>query len=69
MVFVVVLTRSVNAPLNDQLMTWKIVAPPSNLRELWATWERVHVMRTSAAVVAFVFAVLALALKASKKPG
>lgn len=69
MVFVVVLTRAVNVPLNDQLMAWEIAAPPSNLRELWAPWERAHVIRTAAAVVAFVLAVLALALKASKKPG
>jgi uncharacterized membrane protein len=67
-VFIAVLTRAVNVPLNDQLMTWSIAAPPSNLRELWAPWERVHIIRTAAAVVAFALAVLALALKASKKP-
>jgi uncharacterized membrane protein len=69
MVFIAVLTRAVNAPLNDQLMTWEIAAPPSNLREMWAPWERVHAIRTVAAVVAFLLAVVALAFKASKKPG
>jgi uncharacterized membrane protein len=69
MLFIAVLTQAVNAPINDQLMTWEIAAPPSNLRELWAPWEDAHIIRTAAAVVAFVLAVLGLALKSAKKPG
>ena len=67
-VFIGVLTRAVNVPLNDQLMTWSIAAPPSNLRELWATWERIHTIRTAVAVVAFVLAVVAAILGESGKP-
>lgn len=52
MLFVVMVTRAVNVPLNNQLMTWSIATPPSNLRELWATWEGAHLIRTTAAVVA-----------------
>src|SRR5215813_1170932 len=37
---IVVITRTVNIPLNNQLMTWSIASPPSNLREIWVTWER-----------------------------
>jgi uncharacterized membrane protein len=68
-VFIGVLTRTVNVPLNDQLMTWSITAPPTNIRELWSPWEGVHMIRTVVAVVAFVLAVVALALKASNKSG
>lgn len=59
-VFITVLTRAVNAPLNDQLMTWSIAAPPTNVRELWATWEQTHMIRTVVAVGAFVLAVVAM---------
>ena len=69
MVFIAVLSQAVNAPLNDRLMTWSFAAPPSNFRELWLPWEDAHIIRTAAAVVAFVLAVLALALKSSNKAG
>jgi uncharacterized membrane protein len=68
MIFIAILTRTVNAPLNDQLMTWNVASPPANLRKLWAPWERAHLVRTVASVVAFVFAVVALTLKTSNKP-
>jgi uncharacterized membrane protein len=67
-VFISVLTQAVNAPLNDQLMTWSIAAPPTNLRELWDPWEFSHMIRTAVAVVAFVFAVVAMGLGTSGKP-
>lgn len=57
-----VLTRKVNVPLNDQLMTWSITDPPTNLRELWAPWETVHSIRTFLATGAFVLQVIALNL-------
>lgn len=55
-----VMTRVVNVPINEQLMTWNIAAPPANVRELWAPWERVHTIRTVVAVCAFVLEVVAL---------
>lgn len=67
-VFISVLTRAVNVPLNDQLMTWSIAAPPTNFRELWAPWERIHTIRTAVAVVAFVLAVVAMGPGTSGKP-
>jgi uncharacterized membrane protein len=60
-----VLTRTVNVPINEQLMTWSIAAPPANVRELWAPWERVHTIRTFGALGAFVLEAVALGLRAS----
>jgi uncharacterized membrane protein len=59
-VFVFVLTRIVNVPINDQLMTWSISAPPANLRELWRPWEQANFVRTIVSIAEFGFAVLAL---------
>ena len=70
-VFVAVITRAVNVPLNDQLMTWSVAAPPANLKELWAPWERIDAIRTVVAIGAFLMQVLALCFKASSslQPG
>lgn len=65
--FVIVVTRAVNVPLNNQLMTWNAAAPPSNLRELWASWERVDAIRTIVALGVFVLEAVALTLNASRK--
>jgi len=59
-VFIGAITRGVNVPLNAQLMTWSVAAPPANFRELWAPWERVHTIRTVVAVGAFVLEAVAL---------
>ncbi len=60
MVAVAVMTRLVNFPINDALMTWSAAAPPSNVRALWAPWEQVHTVRAALSVLAFVLEVLAL---------
>lgn len=60
--FNLVMTRAVNVPINNQLMTWSVADPPANLRELWAPWERVHTIRTIVAVGAFVLEAVALGL-------
>ncbi len=60
MVAVAVMTRLVNFPINDALMTWSAAAPPANVRALWATWEQVHTVRATLSVLAFVLEVLAL---------
>ena len=59
-VFVFVLTRIVNVPVNDQLMTWSVTAPPANLRELWQPWEQANTVRTIVSIGAFALAVLAV---------
>ena len=58
-------TRAVNVPLNNQLMTWSIASPPTNLREIWAPWERVNTLRSVLATGALVLEAVALSLKAA----
>ena len=62
---IVAMTRAVNVPLNNQLMTWSIATPPSNLREIWAPWDRVNTIRTFVAAGALLLEAVALSLRAS----
>ena len=62
---ILVATRVVNVPINNQLMTWSIQSPPPHLREIWATWERVNTMRGILATGALVLEAVALSLKAA----
>jgi uncharacterized membrane protein len=57
---VVILTRTVNVPINDQLMTWSIQSPPPDLVPLWRPWEEIHSIRTVLTSVAFGFQVVAV---------
>jgi len=63
--FILVATRAVNVPINEQLMRWSVTDPPANVRELWAPWERVHTLRTIAAAWAFLLEAVALARRAA----
>ena len=63
MIVAAALTRIVNFPINDALMTWQAAAPPPNVRELWAPWEQTHTLRAAFSVAAFVLQVFALSLK------
>ena len=56
---VIVVTRSVNVPINVRLMTWNAASPPAGVREIWAPWEQTHTVRTVLAAIAFFFALLA----------
>ena len=58
-VSIVVLTRAVNVPINDLLMTWNASSPPPDVMEIWVRWEQVHTVRTCVAVVGFAFELLA----------
>jgi len=42
-----------NVPVNNQLETWNVAAPPANAREIWSQWEKAHVVRTIFWVVGF----------------
>ena len=66
MVCAVGLTRAVNIPINNKLMTWSFAAPPADLAELWAPWERVHSIRTALALVAFSCEVVAVSILACR---
>lgn len=63
MVVAAALTRIVNFPINDALMTWNAMTPPANVRDLWAPWEKVHTVRATLSVLAFILQVLALRMK------
>jgi uncharacterized membrane protein len=55
-------TRIVNLPINDALMTWNAAAPPADLRQLWARWEKAHTVRAILATAAFASLTVSLAL-------
>jgi len=55
-------TRTVNVPINNQLMHWKASAPPPDIMELWRPWEQAHTVRTVVAVLAFALQLLASSL-------
>jgi uncharacterized membrane protein len=61
-VLVGAMTRAVNIPLNKQLMTWNVDTPPSNLKELWAPWDRVNTIRTLVATTVLILETVALSL-------
>ncbi len=65
MICAAVLTRAINIPINNQLMTWSVSAPPANIREIWLRWESVHTIRTILCLGAFALEVAALAIFAS----
>jgi uncharacterized membrane protein len=58
-VSVLVLTRAINVPINNQLMTWNASSPPPDAMEIWARWEQVHTVRTCLAVLGFACELLA----------
>jgi uncharacterized membrane protein len=60
MVCIATMTRAVNIPINNRLMSWKATAPPSDLSTVWARWEQIHSIRTVLAIVAFTAEVIAL---------
>jgi uncharacterized membrane protein len=62
-VSILIMTRIVNVPINDQLMTWSVDSPPENVRAIWEAWERTHTVRTVVAIGAFLILTSALALR------
>lgn len=48
------MTRWINVPLNQALMSWSAASPPSNLHQLWQPWERVNLLRLAASVFGLV---------------
>jgi len=50
---VIILTRLINSPINETLMTWQVASPPENVMQLWAPWEGSHTIRTVIALLGF----------------
>ena len=61
--FVAAITRAVNVPLNNQLMTWDVADPPPNLAAIWAPWDSVNTIRTFVSVAVLILETTALSLK------
>ena len=60
MVCVATMTRAVNIPINNRLMSWNPAAPPPDLSAVWSRWEQIHSLRTVLAIIAFAAEVIAL---------
>jgi uncharacterized membrane protein len=54
------ITRFGNQPINAIVMTWVPEAPAANWEQLRDDWWRLHIIRTSSAIVALVFVLLAV---------
>lgn len=50
-------------PINKGALDWQPEAPPSNWKQLIIRWERLDVIRSSAAILAFAFFLTAVALQ------
>ena len=57
---IIVLTRAVNIPINEVLMTWQVSSPPPNVMELWSPWEKIHTIRTIISLIGFSSLLLAV---------
>lgn len=53
LIAVAILTRTVNVPINTQLMTWSTSSPPPDMMQIWARWEQAHTVRTVLATLGF----------------
>jgi len=60
MVCIATMTRAVNIPINNRLMTWNTAAPPSDWSAVWSRWEQIHTIRTVLGIVAFAAELVAL---------
>ena len=68
-VAILAVTRAVNVPLNNQLMTWRVASPPPTLHQIWAPWERANALRSVLATGALVLETVALSLRAAAGTG
>ena len=60
------LTRAVNVPVNEALMTWQASSPPPNVMELWSPWEQTHTIRTIISLLGF--SSLIVAVLSARRP-
>ncbi|WP_327694685.1 DUF1772 domain-containing protein [Streptomyces sp. NBC_00459] len=67
LVFVFGLTLIVNLPINSDQLHWNAQAPPSDWTDVRDRWQIAHAVRTTAAVLAFVFLALAAQLPCTRR--
>lgn len=65
---VIIMTRLINAPINETLMTWQVASPPENVMQLWAPWEGSHTIRTVIALLGFASLAYAVTSRESSAP-
>lgn len=56
------ITMQIHIPLNQYLESWNIASPPAEWIETRASWNSWHMVRTWAAIIAFVFYLIVLML-------
>jgi len=61
----ILVTAIGTVPINKGTLDWRPDAPPANWRALVTRWERLDVIRSSAAVLAFAFLLAAAAVQAT----
>ena len=61
----ILVTAIGTVPINKGTLDWRPEAPPANWRALVTRWERLDVIRSSAAVLAFAFLLTAAGLQAA----
>jgi len=54
LVAALVITLSVNVPIDNQIRTWTVASLPANWTELRERWETFHATRTFVSIAAFV---------------
>ena len=59
---VLAMTRAVNVPINEALMTWSPENPPPDLWQTWARWEWIHTIRTVISVLTFILLSIGISL-------
>ncbi len=59
---ILVMTRIVNIPINEVLMTWTVENPPGDWWQTWRPWERTHTVRTLLAVLTFIVQIVGMNL-------
>ena len=57
------ITLLFNVPVNEQLESWTLAAPPADAREIWRQWEIAHAVRTVFWVAGFFLEIIALAAR------
>lgn len=63
LLFLMAFTLLGTVPINKGALDWKPHAPPSNWKVLVKRWGRLDVIRSSAAILAFIFFLIAVALQ------
>jgi uncharacterized membrane protein len=58
----ILITLIGTVPINKGALAWRSDAPPSNWKAIVSRWERLDVVRSSAAILAFAFFLTAVAL-------